>query len=309
MILKIRNLIEKNESKKVKRSENFNDEQSGRIENQEYVVKRRKIQNLDSLFEKNKNKILDSIENVILLNFASLALDKKYLSIQNFFDTRLEVNINNYNHNFFKCALGISKPVLLSKPTIKSNSYDFNRILQKEDNFITSYDVKIPKLGTFIIDSGKLTVIDKLLIKLKLGGHRVLIYFQMTKMMDLMEDYCIKKGYTYCRLDGSCRLNARRDTVNNWQNSDEKFIFLLSTRAGGLGINLTAADTVIFYDSDWNPTMDQQAMDRAHRLGQTKDVTVYRLITKDTIEERVMEKAMRKGEIQKMVIQGGDFNF
>jgi DNA helicase INO80 len=95
--------------------------------------------------------------------------------------------------------------------------------------------------------------------------------------------------------------------VNSWQNNDDIFVFLLSTRAGGLGINLTAADTVIFYDSDWNPTVDQQAMDRAHRLGQTRQVTVYRLITRGSIEERILQRAKQKDEIQKVVIAGGEF--
>ncbi|KAF7682543.1 Chromatin-remodeling ATPase INO80 [Astathelohania contejeani] len=167
--------------------------------------------------------------------------------------------------------------------------------------------VFVPRLDRFISDSGKLLVLDSMLPRLKEEGRRILMYFQMTRMIDLMEDYLIKKHYSYLRLDGSSKISARRDMVRDWQTNDDKFIFLLSTRAGGLGINLTAADTVIFYDSDWNPTVDQQAMDRAHRLGQTKDVTVYRLITKDTIEERVMERAQRKGEIQKMVIQGGSF--
>merc|ERR1712012_815767 len=91
------------------------------------------------------------------------------------------------------------------------------------------------------------------------------------------------------------------------QQRSDIFAFLLSTRAGGLGINLTAADTVIFYDSDWNPTVDLQAMDRAHRLGQTRQVTVYRLICKGTIEERILQRAEEKSEIQRMVIQGGSF--
>lgn len=164
----------------------------------------------------------------------------------------------------------------------------------------------IPPLDRFVSDSGKLATLDLLLPELQKKGNRILMYFQMTKMIDLIEEYLVKKGYTYLRLDGSSRISARRDMVHDWQNNN-KFIFLLSTRAGGLGINLTAADTVIFYDSDWNPTVDQQAMDRAHRLGQTKDVTVYRLITKNTIEEKVMEMAQRKGEMQKMIIECGEF--
>jgi len=167
--------------------------------------------------------------------------------------------------------------------------------------------IKVPAMSDLILDSGKLHKLDKLLEQLKAEGHRCLIYFQMTRMIDLMEEYISYKQYKYMRLDGSSKISDRRDMVTDWQTRPEYFIFLLSTRAGGLGINLTAADTVIFYDSDWNPTVDQQAMDRAHRLGQTKQVTVYRLITKGTIEERILQRAKQKDEIQKVVISGGEF--
>jgi DNA helicase INO80 len=165
----------------------------------------------------------------------------------------------------------------------------------------------------FVTDSGKLAKLDDLLFKLKEGGHRVLLYFQMTRMIDLMEEYLTYRNYKYLRLDGSTKLEDRRDTVHDFQTRPEIFIFLLSTRAGGLGINLTSADTVIFYDSDWNPTIDSQAMDRAHRLGQTKQVTVYRMITRGTIEERIRKRALQKEEVQKVVMTGGsgggvDFN-
>lgn len=164
----------------------------------------------------------------------------------------------------------------------------------------------VPPINTFITDSGKLIEIDRLLKTLQTANRRILIYFQMTKMMNLFEEYLIKMGYSYLRLDGSSKVSHRNDLVNNWQNNDI-FIFMLSTRAGGVGLNLTAADTVIFYDSDWNPTVDQQAMDRVHRLGQTKDVTVYRLITKRSIEEKVMERANKKNEMQNIVIKGKMF--
>merc|ERR1712007_209540 len=126
----------------------------------------------------------------------------------------------------------------------------------------------------------------------------------MTRMMDLMEEYLTYRQYKYIRLDGSSRLSDRRDLVNDWQSNPELFIFLLSTRAGGLGINLTAADTVIFYDSDWNPTIDSQAMDRAHRLGQQRQVTVYRLLVRDTIEERMRDRAKQKEHVQQVVMEG-----
>lgn len=109
-----------------------------------------------------------------------------------------------------------------------------------------------------ITDSGKMAVLDKLLVKLKREDHRVLIYSQMTRMIDLLEEYMAHRRYRYIRLDGSSRISDRRDMVDDFQTKSDIFVFLLSTRAGGLGINLTAADTVIFYDSDWNPTVDQQ---------------------------------------------------
>ncbi|KAL2081838.1 hypothetical protein ACEWY4_021656 [Coilia grayii] len=167
--------------------------------------------------------------------------------------------------------------------------------------------IRIPDKETLITHSGKLHTLDKLLSKLKIQGHRVLIYSQMTRMIDLLEEYMVYRKHTYMRLDGSSKISERRDMVADFQSRTDIFVFLLSTRAGGLGINLTAADTVIFYDSDWNPTVDQQAMDRAHRLGQTKQVTVYRLICKGTIEERILQRAKEKSEIQRMVISGGNF--
>ncbi|CAN8095237.1 unnamed protein product [Discula destructiva] len=166
-------------------------------------------------------------------------------------------------------------------------------------------NISVPSMRRFVTDSGKLAKLDELLFKLKEEGHRVLLYFQMTRMIDLMEEYLTYRNYKFCRLDGSTKLEDRRDTVHDFQTRPEIFIFLLSTRAGGLGINLTSADTVIFYDSDWNPTIDSQAMDRAHRLGQTKQVTVYRLITRGTIEERIRKRAMQKEEVQRVVISGG----
>src|SRR6201999_3247601 len=150
-----------------------------------------------------------------------------------------------------------------------------------------------------------------LLRELRNCGHRGRQNFQMTLMIDLMEEYLTYRNYKYCRLDGSTKLEERRDTVHDFQTRPDIFIFLLSTRAGGLGINLTSADTVIFYDSDWSPPIDSQAMDRAHRLGQTKQVTVYRMITRGTIEERIRKRALQKEEVQKVVMTGGagvDFN-
>lgn len=110
-------------------------------------------------------------------------------------------------------------------------------------------------------------------------------------MLDILEEYLTWKKYVYFRMDGSTTISDRRDMVDEFQKNPNIFAFLLSTRAGGLGVTLTAADTVIFYDNDWNPTMDAQATDRAHRIGQTKPVSVYRLITKNTVEEKIVKRA------------------
>lgn len=124
-----------------------------------------------------------------------------------------------------------------------------------------------------IRNSGKMIVLDKLLSKLKAKGSRVLIFSQMTRMLDILEDYCGWKGYEYCRLDGQTKREDRDHCIAEYNAPNStKFIFMLSARAGGLGINLATADAVIMYDSDWNPQMDLQAMDRAHRIGQKKQV-------------------------------------
>ncbi|KAL2659652.1 hypothetical protein AAZV13_03G100000 [Glycine max] len=156
-----------------------------------------------------------------------------------------------------------------------------------------------------LTDSGKLQTLDILLKRLRAENHRVLLFAQMTKMLNILEDYMNYRKYRYFRLDGSSTIQDRRDMVKDFQHRSDIFVFLLSTRAGGLGINLTAADTVIFYESDWNPTLDLQAMDRAHRLGQTKDVTVYRLICKETVEEKILLRASQKSTVQNLVMTGG----
>ncbi|KAG0686949.1 putative DNA helicase ino80 [Pichia californica] len=175
---------------------------------------------------------------------------------------------------------------------------------EEESNYFTGGTIRLPSMERFVLESAKLKKLDQMLVDLKKGDHKCLIYFQMTRMMDLMEEYLSYRQYKYIRLDGSSKLSDRRDLVNDWQTNPELFIFLLSTRAGGLGINLTAADTVIFYDSDWNPTIDSQAMDRAHRLGQTRQVTVYRLLVRGTIEERMRDRAKQKEHVQQVVMEG-----
>nr|XP_018668322.1 chromodomain-helicase-DNA-binding protein 4 isoform X1 [Ciona intestinalis] len=154
--------------------------------------------------------------------------------------------------------------------------------------------------------SGKLIVLQKMLRKLKDRGNRVLIFSQMTRMLDILEDFLEYEGYKYERIDGSITGSIRQESIDrfNAPNSDH-FAFLLSTRAGGLGINLATADTVFIYDSDWNPHNDIQAFSRAHRIGQTNKVMIYRFVTKNSVEERVAEVAKRKMMLTHLVVRPG----
>uniref|UniRef100_A0A0E0H9G6 Chromatin-remodeling complex ATPase n=1 Tax=Oryza nivara TaxID=4536 RepID=A0A0E0H9G6_ORYNI len=157
-----------------------------------------------------------------------------------------------------------------------------------------------------IENAGKMVLLDKLLPKLKERDSRVLIFSQMTRLLDILEDYLMYKGYQYCRIDGNTGGEDRDASIEAFNKpGSEKFVFLLSTRAGGLGINLATADVVILYDSDWNPQVDLQAQDRAHRIGQKKEVQVFRFCTEYTIEEKVIERAYKKLALDALVIQQG----
>ncbi|XP_062174930.1 ISWI chromatin-remodeling complex ATPase CHR11 [Alnus glutinosa] len=155
-------------------------------------------------------------------------------------------------------------------------------------------------------NAGKMVLLDKLLPKLKERDSRVLIFSQMTRLLDILEDYLMFRGYKYCRIDGNTGGEDRDASIDAFNKpGSEKFVFLLSTRAGGLGINLATADVVILYDSDWNPQVDLQAQDRAHRIGQKKEVQVFRFCTEYTIEEKVIERAYKKLALDALVIQQG----
>ncbi|GKV39007.1 hypothetical protein SLEP1_g46846 [Rubroshorea leprosula] len=157
-----------------------------------------------------------------------------------------------------------------------------------------------------ITNAGKMVLLDKLLPKLKERDSRVLIFSQMTRLLDILEDYLMFRGYQYCRIDGNTGGEDRDASIEVFNKpGSEKFVFLLSTRAGGLGINLATADVVILYDSDWNPQVDLQAQDRAHRIGQKKEVQVFRFCTEYTIEEKVIERAYKKLALDALVIQQG----
>ncbi|EEA24038.1 SNF2 family helicase/ATPase, putative [Talaromyces marneffei ATCC 18224] len=155
-------------------------------------------------------------------------------------------------------------------------------------------------------NSGKMVVLDKILNRMKKQGSRVLIFSQMSRVLDILEDYCVFREHKYCRIDGSTAHEDRIAAIDEYnKEGSDKFIFLLTTRAGGLGINLTTADIVVLFDSDWNPQADLQAMDRAHRIGQKKQVVVFRFVTEHAIEEKVLERAAQKLRLDQLVIQQG----
>ncbi|KAH9113785.1 hypothetical protein AeMF1_012062 [Aphanomyces euteiches] len=168
-------------------------------------------------------------------------------------------------------------------------------------------DRSLPPLGEHVVENcGKMILMDKLLKRLKERGSRVLIFSQMTRVLDIMEDFCRMRSYDYCRIDGNTSYDERESSIEEYNApNSSKFIFLLSTRAGGLGINLYTADIVILYDSDWNPQADLQAQDRAHRIGQKKEVNVYRFVTANSVEEKIIERAQQKLKLDAMVVQQG----
>jgi ATP-dependent DNA helicase len=166
-------------------------------------------------------------------------------------------------------------------------------------------DLKID--DNIITTSGKMMMLDKMLPLLLVRGHKVLIFSQMTQLMDILADYMDMKSIHFARLDGTMSCSDREDEMKRFREDSTCNVFLLSTRAGGLGINLTAADTVIIFDSDWNPQCDLQAQDRCHRIGQTRPVIVYRFVTANTIDQRIVERACGKRKLEKMVIHKGKF--
>ena len=167
--------------------------------------------------------------------------------------------------------------------------------------------IAFPDLSLLQYDCGKLQKLDEMLRDLKANGHRVLIFTQMTRVLDILETFLSYNGHRYLRLDGSTKIEDRQIITERFNSDSRIFCFIASSRSGGVGINLTGADTVFFYDSDWNPSMDRQCMDRAHRIGQTREVHIYRFVSIHTVEENMLKKANQKRLLDRVVIQDGDF--
>lgn len=171
-----------------------------------------------------------------------------------------------------------------------------------------SADSKMPIDESLVSSSGKMLLLDRLLNALFAANHKVLIFSQFKTQLDILEDYARDlRGWDVCRIDGGVAQDDRRQQIKDFNEDPEHRLFLLSTRAGGQGINLASADTVVLFDSDWNPQQDLQAIDRAHRIGQTRPVVVFRLATKGTVEEELLMSADAKRRLEKLVIKKGGF--
>lgn len=223
-------------------------------------------------------------------------------------DVQLEYykNVLTRNYSALRDASGQNASLLnimMELKKISNHPYMFPGVEERVLNGSTRREDHIKGL---ITSSGKMVLLDSLLTKLKRDGHRVLIFSQMVKMLDILGDYLSFRGYKFQRLDGTIAAAPRRMAINHFNaEGSEDFCFLLSTRAGGLGINLMTADTVILFDSDWNPQADLQAMARAHRIGQKKPVNIYRFVSKETVEEEVLERARNKLLLEYLAIQAG----
>jgi len=185
-----------------------------------------------------------------------------------------------------------------------------NQLTRSEDPYHEArmrLSIAFPDKRLLQYDCGKLQRLDVLLRQLQAGGHRALIFTQMTRVLDILEQFLNIHGHRYLRLDGATKIEQRQVLTDRFNNDNRILAFILSSRSGGIGINLTGADTVIFYDMDWNPAMDKQCQDRAHRIGQTRDVHIYRLVSEYTIEANILRKANQKRMLDDVVIQEGEF--
>lgn len=274
------------------------------------------VENTTNLVDKNISKLKNTIENTCenksktsenkILNHEKIT--SALLGIgNNGYDRKYEENnrshVTAFNQNVGSILEGISSTNngLMQLRKICNHPFIFEEVEKK----INPYGYNNELLYTL---SGKFELLNNILPKLKATKHRILMFFQMTQIMTIMEDFLVMKDYKYLRLDGNKRSEERAVLIDNFNNDNSYFIFLLSTRAGGLGINLTSADTVIIFDSDWNPHADLQAQDRAHRIGQKNEVRIFRLVTVDSIEEYMLERAIMKLDLDTKIIQAGKFD-
>lgn len=252
-----------------------------------------------------ESELPDKVERVIKCKMSGLQLKlTNMLKIHKVIWTDVDSYANNLKGN--NGTGGIMKGlqnVIMQFKKICNHPFTFEEV----ERTINGPDK--PTNDTLWRAAGKFELLDRVLPKLFATGHRVLMFFQMTQVMDIFQDYCAYRGIKNLRLDGMTKPEERADLLKTFNHPQcDTHLFILSTRAGGLGLNLQTADTVIIFDSDWNPHQDLQAQDRAHRIGQKKEVRVLRLITSKSVEEHIMSKAQFKLDMDKKVIQAGRFD-
>lgn len=234
-------------------------------------------------------------------------LQTRFLTEKQTIDNYAVLTPNAVSLDVRKMTLGIDDSSLVP---INKKTELTNELAQMENPFHhlqTKLTIAFPDKSLLQYDCGKLQKLAILLRDLKDNGHRALIFTQMTKVLDVLEQFLNYHGYLYMRLDGATKIEDRQILTERFNTDNKITVFILSSRSGGLGINLTGADTVIFYDSDWNPAMDKQCQDRCHRIGQTRDVHIYRFVSEHTIESNILKKANQKRQLDNVVIQKGDF--
>ena len=223
---------------------------------------------------------------------------------------------NNHQYLASKCGAKVAKLMNVQMELRKCCNHPYlldgveeaegltkQKELLKNDEEIDREELKNTVLEHgLIMTSGKMVLLDKLLPKLRDEGHKILIFSQMVRMIDVISDYCEFRGFNYEVLDGRVNGSERQKSIDRFNTEQDSFLFLLSTRAGGVGINLTAADIVIIFDSDWNPQNDVQAQARCHRIGQTKDVMIYRLVTARSFEQEMFDRASKKLGLEQAVL-------
>lgn len=251
------------------------------------------------------------VEQILRVEMTSIQKQYyKWILTKNY--NALRKGVKGSTNTFLNIVIELKKccnHALLTKPT----EYEAQNSHQDQLQVNKAKREKVPivnqrnNLQLLLRGSGKLVLLDKLLIRLKETGHRVLIFSQMVRMLDILGEYLSLRHFPFQRLDGSIKDELRRQALDHFNaEGSQDFCFLLSTRAGGLGINLATADTVIIFDSDWNPQNDLQAQARAHRIGQKNQVNIYRLVTARSVEEEIVERAKQKMVLDHLVIQRMD---
>eukprot|EP00898_Chlorokybus_atmophyticus_P004705 jgi/Chlat1/5235/Chrsp33S08962 len=271
----------------------------------------------DIVEQERRNKVISKLHHVLRPFLLRRIKTDVELSLPAKKEFLLYAEMSSRQHGINTSLLDKSLPELLESSSNTRVTASFNNLLMQLRKNANHPDLITGKVdGTTIYppadqleeESGKLALMTRLLQKLTSGGHKVLIFSQMTQMLDILGYYLEEKGLLCCRLDGSMAFSDRQEQIKQFNENPEAKVFLLSTRAGGLGLNLTAADTVIFYDSDWNPQQDLQAQDRVHRIGQTKPVHIYRLLTAHSVDGKMLDRAGSKLKLESLVIGKGRFN-